>query len=312
VSIIEKAVSVLSGTPEPEPLPPTKPPAETRQQTVPLPQVAEAESTVSPTVSRFERSFALDVDAATSLTGTRPPWKASKRRRNVAINLSRLGATGLLVPGNKNPVTHAEFLKIREQLLGSIDAEATDSQNSNVIVVTSALPKEGKTFTALGLASSISMDTGRTVLLIDADVMKGGASKLFGITTGEGFSDLLADPAVDISDTLFRTSIDNFAFMPCGRKRINLTELFSSDRMDQLVSDLSLRYSDRIIIIDGPALLSFSSAPVLASRAGHVLMIVEAQRTPRKAIEQGLGLLDACGHVGLVLNRYGHTSVQAA
>jgi receptor protein-tyrosine kinase len=225
----------------------------------------------------------------------------------------RLGAAGLLVPGNRNASTQAEFVKIREQLLHSIEAQASNpGSNSNVVVVTSALHKEGKTFAAVSLASSLTMDTDRTVLFIDADVMKGGASGLFGVSSGVGFSDLLADPSMDVGEALLKTNIERFALLPSGRKRINLTELFSSDRMEQLISNLSERYADRIIVIDGPALLSFSSAPVLAGRAGHVLMIVEAGRTPRTAITQGLALLENCRNVGLVLNRHGRTLVQAA
>jgi receptor protein-tyrosine kinase len=314
LSIIEKAVAALTGDSEiPAPAPP-----EIKAEPSPPDTAAEAmpsapKETAKPVASRFERSFSLGRDGVSSLTGTRPPWKASNRPASVKADLARLSAAGLLVPGNVNATTQAEFARIREQLLRSIDAQAADSDsNSNVVVVTSALHKEGKTFTAISLASSLTMDTDLTVLFIDADVMKGGASGRFGVSSGAGFSDLLADPSMDIGDALLKTNIERFALLPSGRKRINLTELFSSERMEQLIDSLSRRYADRIIVIDGPALLSFSSAPVLAGRAGQVLMVVEAGRTPRAAITQGLALLENCRHVGLVLNRHGRTSAQAA
>ncbi len=315
MSIIEKAINsltnVVDNTASAQPKPAVQAPPEQTAAAVDANKPLGQE-TASATVSRFERSFVLDRDGVSSLTGTRPPWQATKRSRSVATDLARLRAAGLLVPGNTNVTTHAEFVRIREQLLHSIDAQASSpDSNSNVIVVTSALHKEGKTFTAISLAGSIAMDTGRTVLFIDADVMQGGASGLFGVPHGIGFSDLLADPAVDVGEGLLKTSIERFALLPSGRKRINLTELFSSDRMDHLINDLTRRYADRIIVIDGPALLSFSSAPVLASHAGHVLMVVEAERTPRSAIAQGLALLENCRNVGLVLNRYDRTLAQA-
>jgi protein-tyrosine kinase len=100
-----------------------------------------------------------------------------------------------------------------------------------------------------------------------------------------------------------RTNVPNLTVLPSGRSRDQATELLSGPSMATLVSDLSTRYSDRVIIINAPPILVSSEAAILASYAGQVVMVVEADRTGRSDVALALEQLDDVDNVNFVLNK---------
>jgi protein-tyrosine kinase len=150
---------------------------------------------------------------------------------------------------------------------------------------------------------SIAMELDHSVLLIDADVVKSDVSRLLGIEEAEGLSDFLAQPERALSEFLVKTDIPKLTVLPAGHPRANVTELFASDQMRQLVEEFGRRYTDRIVIMDSPPLLATSGAGVLAHLVGQTVFVVEAVRTPQSAIEEALGQLKSVRNVGLVLNK---------
>ncbi len=125
-------------------------------------------------------------------------------------------------------------------------------KSPNLIMVTSALPGEGKTFSAINLAISMAMEQDKTVLFVDADVAKASAGRLLGVPKGSrGLIDVL-EHGVSLREVLYHTNIPKLRVLPAGSAHERATELLASEGMRALMSDLSRRYADRVIVFDSP------------------------------------------------------------
>jgi len=221
------------------------------------------------------------------------------------IDVEMLERKGMLVPDSAHSQMAEEYRMIKRPLLENAFYEGDNGiARPNLILVTSSLPGEGKTFTAINLALSIAMERDKTVLLIDADVAKPSVSKVLGINTEVGLIDLLVDKSVAFSDTVLRTDIPNLSIIPAGKKHRHSTEVLASNDMKQFTRELSERYSDRIIIFDSPPILAATQGAVLAKLVGQVVMVVESETTPQYIVKDALAkVAESCDVVGCVLNK---------
>src|SRR5215472_16118410 len=176
-------------------------------------------------------------------------------------------------------------------------------------MVTSALPREGKTFTAVNLALSVAAEVDNTVLLIDGDVAHPMFTDLLGVSREPGLLDLLTRDDLDVGDTLVKTNVEKLSILPAGANHPFATELLASEQMASLLRAVALRYPDRIIIIDSPPLLATTEARVLATRAGQIVMVVAADTTTQHAVQQALGTIESCDIVMMMLNKAHRTDV---
>lgn len=222
----------------------------------------------------------------------------------VQWDIDQMESAGLLLEnGGKNPLAE-EYRQIKRPLLvNAFNKGAGAIENGNLIMVTSALPGEGKTFTAINLALSIALERDKTVLLVDADVARPAISEMVGHHAQQGLVDYLLHENMALSDVLLRTNFQNLRLLPAGRKHPHSTELLASENMHRLMQELATRYPDRIVIFDSPPLLPTTEAAVLAGLMGQVVMVVEAEKTPQEAIREALDLLDPEKMIGLVLNK---------
>ena len=179
----------------------------------------------------------------------------------------------------------------------------TQAEGWNTLMVTSAVPGEGKTYTAINLAMSIAMELQRTVLLVDADVVQPSIAARLGLNLGPGLIDLLENSHTDLSTYLVKTSIPDLSVLGAGRRHGRSTELLASAAMARLVDDLANRYPDRVVLFDSPPMLATSESSVLARHMGQIVLTVEAGATPRSAISRVVRMLDACDIVIPVLNK---------
>lgn len=220
------------------------------------------------------------------------------------IDWERLRRQGIIVPGDKRSKIAEEFRIIKRQLLReAFNGAFGVSDRKNLIMVTSAGPGEGKTFTALCLAMSISMERDRHVLLVDADITNPSILDVLGIEADRGLTDYLDDDSVDLADLIIRTDASNVSVLPAGRRHRLATELMASSRMSQFANDIATRYPDRITILDTGPVLATSEASTLAEHIGQIVMVVEAERTSDGAVKSALELLSTCENVRLVLNK---------
>jgi len=190
-----------------------------------------------------------------------------------------------------------------------VGASGARVRNGNLIMVTSALPGEGKTFTSLNLALSIATEIDSTVLLVDGDVAHPSMPGVLGTPHGPGLLDLLTRNDLDFADALIKTNIDKLSVIPAGTRHRRSTELLASEQMASLLREMASRYADRIIIFDSPPLLATTEARVLASNMGQIVMVVAADATSQNAVNQALATIEACEVVLMVLNKASRTDV---
>jgi protein-tyrosine kinase len=176
---------------------------------------------------------------------------------------------------------------------------------SNLVLVTSSVPGEGKSFCSVNLAISIALEVNRTVLLVDADVGKPSIPGMLGIRTEQGLLDVLVDRRIDLGQVMYKTDIGKLSLLAAGTPHVHATELLASDAMRGLLQEMANRYRDRIIIFDSPPLLAASEAAVIASQMGQVVMIVEAGKTPEPTLKSAMARLDSSNIAGVLLNK-GH------
>lgn len=239
-----------------------------------------------------------------SATSAGRPASSGKLSKKVDIDLSRLAAMGYLTPEAPRARIVDEFRAIKRPLLTNVHGRAADPvDRAQLIMVTSALPGEGKTFVSVNLAISLAMELDTSVLLIDADVSRPSVLNRLGLQPAPGLLDLLTEPSLDMADVLLRTNIEKLTLLPAGKPQGRATELLASDAMTQLLDELATRYSDRILVFDAPPLLPSTESPVLATHMGQVILVVEAERTTQKAVEQALATVESCPVVLPLLNK---------
>lgn len=191
----------------------------------------------------------------------------------------------------------------RPLLLNAFGAQAQGQKNTNLIMVTSAISGEGKTFTTMNLAISIAMERDKTVLMVDCDDARSSLTRALNLSSSPGITDILLGTVSDVEDIIVNTDIDKLKVIPSGEMNAYSTELFASQKMEALLSELAQRYSDRIILFDAPPLLMTSQTKVLAHHVGQVIIVVEEGKTPQRAIVDAISQLDPNLIIGTVLNK---------
>lgn len=234
--------------------------------------------------------------------GSRPGETA---KRSLEIDFSSISAMGFLTPNDTTSPIAQELRIVKRPILTNAmqDGGCNNNVKNNLLVVTSALPGEGKTFSAINLAFSIAMEVDRTVLLVDADNARAGISNTLGFDAGIGLSDLLSDSGISMNDVLIKTNVPNLTLMSAGTQKTNMTELLASEAMEHLVADLSNRYPDRIVIFDSAPLTITTEARVLASLVNQVLLVVEANGTPQQIVKNAVESLGRDKEIGIMLNK---------
>lgn len=233
------------------------------------------------------------------------------RKKKVVIEgpkhpVSQLGlvGAGLLVPVDKAVLVADEFRRIKRPLISNaFNGESQLEAYANVIMITSPLPRAGKTFCSVNLAVSMSLERDLNVLLVDADVAKPHITREFGLVDRPGLIDLLVDDRDDLGALLVRTDLNDIQVLPSGRPHPQATELLASERMSRILRELATRYADRIVLLDSPPLLITSEAQALASQVGQITLIVEAGQTTEQELTQTIEVLNSEKAVNVVLNK---------
>lgn len=235
-------------------------------------------------------------------TGRTPSGKHSARK--VDLDLARMRDAGMVTAASGRTSLLEDFRVIKRPLLKRAFNEASmPGRPNNLIMVTSSLPGEGKTYCAINLAMSIAMELDHTVLLVDADVARPSVLRTLGLPAQRGLMDILLDDKLDLSDVMLRTNVDTLSILPAGTSTPRATELLASSTMSNMVNEIANRYPDRVVIFDSPPLLLTSESRVLASHMGQIVMVVEAQTTTQHAVKESLRQLEGCSNVNLIYNK---------
>jgi exopolysaccharide/PEP-CTERM locus tyrosine autokinase len=233
-----------------------------------------------------------DTDAAAALSS-----------RRVELNLAMLESTGIVTPNAPRSHIADEYRVIKRPLISNAMGRGAAALNhGNLIMVTSAMSGEGKSFTSVNLAMSIAAELDHTVMLVDADVARPSILRMLGLPAGPGLLDLLEGKA-EMADVLMRTNIDKLTILPSGTPHARATELLASDAMRSLLDDVSKRYPDRIVIFDSPPLILTTEARVLATQMGQVVLVVQADKTLQADVQQALATIESCPVKMMLLNK---------
>lgn len=292
MSIIEKAANKLGTTPEPKP---------------DIKPVSSAPESMIEAALNKQRSTATDSIVAVPtepVVATTAPQTELGNSQFQSINLARLHRMGVVAPDAEKSQIAEEFRIIKRPLIANAFGQgAARVKNGNMIMITSSLPGEGKSFCAINLAISMALEMDRTVLLIDADVAKPRVPEYLGIHADLGLLDVLQDKNLKLSDVMIKTDIAKLTILPAGRTYKRATELLASEAMTRLVEDIGNRYPDRIVLFDSPPILATSEASVLATHMGQIVMVVEAERTSQEAVREALSHVQSCEVVNMLLNK---------
>jgi receptor protein-tyrosine kinase len=237
-----------------------------------------------------------------------PPPQRRQESRRVTLDTARLAKASIVAGSSHFPHLIEEFRIIkRPLLLAAFGNDVPIAHNANVVMVTSARPNEGKSFVATNLAISIASERNVEVLLIDADCTNPAMPGILGVNPDRGLFDLLLDAELGVGDVLLRTNFSHLSVMVAGttaaRQKTQSTELLASARMSSIISEIAGRYGDRIVIIDAAPVLASSEPSVLALLVGQIVLVVEAEQTSRRTVEEAVTMLRACSNINLVLNK---------
>ncbi|MCO7226254.1 XrtA-associated tyrosine autokinase [Pleionea sp. CnH1-48] len=224
----------------------------------------------------------------------------------MTLDMDYLHAMSMVVPDDSRSKIKEEYRLIKRPLLLNAAGKGNlKSDHGNLVMVTSSNPNEGKTFTAINLAMSIAAERDKTVLLVDCDVIRPSVARFFGLDPEtKGLTDYLTDKAT-LNEVIVRTDFPTLRMITSGKPHHLSNELLASGKMEQLMHELSKRYSDRIIILDSPPLLTTTEAGILSTHVGQIVIVVEADNTKREELEQSIERLNLKDEIaiGLVLNK---------
>jgi protein-tyrosine kinase len=218
------------------------------------------------------------------------------------LDMDALRSRGYLPEAGRDRQFSDHYRRIKRPLIDKAMSGTEGVGEALVIMITSALPGDGKTFTSINLALSMALERDVSVLLVDCDVAKRHVSEVVGLKDERGLLDALADESVDIDSLIVQTNQRGLSILPAGRRAEGTAELLSSNRMRQILMNLSNRNPRRILLLDSPPLLITNEGRTLGRQAGQIVLVVRAGHTPRQAVQDALALFDTQQAGGIILN----------
>lgn len=247
---------------------------------------------------------AQPVEAPPPPAATPKPSAPVLTSRRVDLDLDALTVAGIVNPSSPRSEIADQYRVIKRPLIkNAMGKGASIIANGNLIMVTSALPGEGKSFTSINLAMSIATELDNTVMLVDADVARPSVMRMLGLPDGPGLLDMVLDDTLDMSSVLLKTNVEKLTILPSGTPHPRATELLASDAMIRLLEDMAARYPDRIIVFDSPPLLITTESRVLATHMGQIVLVVNAGKTLQSEVKQAVATIESCPVKLLLLNR---------
>ena len=171
------------------------------------------------------------------------------------------------------------------------------------LLVTSAVPGEGKTFVCANLGVVLAQGSDQYCLMVDCDLRKPALHRLFGLPIHQGLANYLRD-GDDLTPMIMSAGIETLSLLPAGPPPVNPAELLGSERMARLVEELEKRYDDRIILLDSPPMQAASETAVLARQVDGVILVVRWGGSRRENLYKLVELIGPDRIVGVVFNAF--------
>jgi len=239
------------------------------------------------------------MDTPTAEVAQQKPERAVHLTAPVSLQYGKLSPDNPFLVNLHDPhcPTAEEYRKLKSVLVKM----TTGERFRNCLMVTSSVPNEGKSLTALNLALSLAQELDHTVLLVDADLRRPSVHRYLNVEQGVGLSEVLKGEA-QLGETIIATGIGKLSIIRAGRSVDNPAELFSSQRTKDVLRELKERYPDRYIILDTPPVLPFAESRSLAHLVDGVLFVVMERLASQANIRDAVESLKGCPLLGMVYN----------
>ncbi len=223
-----------------------------------------------------------------------PQYTISPKAR---LNPATMKANRCIAIDSQSPELDA-YRVLRTQIL-----QKTRDGGGNTIMITSAVPGEGKTVTAINLSITLARDFQQTVLLVDCDLRNQRVHQYMGYESSGGVIDYLVNNR-PMSELITWPGIEKLTVVSGGINMYESSELLGSQRMKELVEDLRTRYPSRYVIFDMPAILDGADALAFVPLVDHVVLAVREGSTSIQDVKKSVSLLPPGKLLGLVMNRH--------
>ena len=248
-------------------------------------------NTFSKTVTPKERTSLLDIKDKTGWIS--PNYS---RSRTVQLNPVTMERNRCVAMFSDKPEIDS-YKVLRQQIL-----RRTEDLGGNAIMVTSTLPGEGKTLTAINLAFTFAREFEQTVLLVDCDLKRQNIHEVLGYESDKGLVNYLLNECA-ITDLIVWPSIEKLTIISGGKTIDESSEVLGSPLMKELVTDMTNRYPERYVIFDVPPVLAGADAMIFANLMDHIVVVVEADKTSMPDLKMALDMLPKEKVRGLILNQ---------
>jgi non-specific protein-tyrosine kinase len=228
-----------------------------------------------------------------------PGWISPNYTSSRAVQLSPS-----VVLANRGIIFEAEsatvdaYKMLRTQIL-----QRLQQTNGRTVMITSAVPGEGKTVTAINLAFTFAKEFQQTVLLVDGDLQQQRIHQYLGYESDKGLINYLLDDC-PVNDLFTWPGIEKITLISGGRTFGESSEILGAPRMRELIDNMKSRYPERYVFFDVPAIKSGADALVFAPMVDHVLLVVEEGKTSINDIKKSIAMLPEGKLLGLILNRH--------
>lgn len=176
------------------------------------------------------------------------------------------------------------------------------------VLVTSAVPGEGKSFVCANMAVSFAQGVDRHALMVNCDLRKPALERMFGLSNDQGLVNYLRDNT-NLGSLITEVGVNKLSLVPAGPPPVNPAELLGSDMMERLVDELGSRYDDRVVFFDSPPMQVASETAVLAKYVDGVVLVVRWGASRREYVQSLVEQLGKANIIGVVFNAYKSTIV---
>ncbi len=224
------------------------------------------------------------------------------------IGYDQLQAAGMVMARGTRSRISEEYRIVLGRVLRALRDDPDGQSAANLILVTSAKPGEGKSFTALNLAGSIAQHTSEKVVLIDLDAKVRPLTALLGAADEPGFYELAANPRLDPQTVVLPTAVAGLSFIPLGHRLGEVDGQARAGTLNEAIIRIARHFAGHVVVLDAPPCLSTSDPSTVAPIVGQIVMVIEAERTQRSEVEAALDLVRVCPNITMLLNKVQLTS----
>jgi protein-tyrosine kinase len=226
--------------------------------------------------------------------------RATSERPRLRFDAELALRRALSPPADQTRLFIAQLRSLKRQVLDFL-GPAFQQGRAPLIVVSSAVSGEGKSFLSLGLARSLATEHDLGVTLVDADIPRHALSDLFIGPPDEGLEGCLSR-SLPLAAATWRTSLGSLSVVRSGAFRANTPEMLASARWDKLVAEMHAARSRSLFVADTSPLLATPESQYVARTADLLLLVIRANSTGQDAVQEALRRVTSQKNIGMILN----------